>query len=55
MKSNSTKKGLDKSSNSIDWAAHLNPQQRSLIKEGLADIKAGRTISSEKFWVKYNR
>jgi hypothetical protein len=44
-----------KSTETMDWADDLSPEQRNRVEEGLADIKAGRTVTSEKFWAKYGR
>ena len=46
---------LKKSSEAGDWADSLSPEQKNRVEEGLEDIKAGRTVTSEKVWAKYGR
>jgi hypothetical protein len=51
MKTGKAKTTLEKP----DWADNLSFEQKKKLKEGLEDIKAGRTASSEKFWARYGR
>lgn len=44
-----------KAKESLDRADNLSPVQRNRIKEGLEDIKAGRTVPRNKVWAKYGR
>ncbi len=39
----------------VDWWDSLTKEQISGIEKGLADVKSGRIISSEKVWEKYGR
>jgi len=38
-----------------DWFDELTEDQRSAIAEGEADVRAGRVIDSEAFWMKHGR
>jgi hypothetical protein len=44
-----------KANESLDWADSLTSDQKSMVAEGLEDIKKGRTQSSKKVWAKYGR
>ncbi|HET6990367.1 MAG TPA: hypothetical protein VFJ43_03540 [Bacteroidia bacterium] len=46
---------LKKSAETLDWADQLTIDQKNRVEEGLEDIKAGRTITSDKVWAKYGR
>lgn len=39
----------------VDWSGELSPEQRASIERGLADIQAGRTMTSREFWAKRGR
>jgi len=38
-----------------DWWDDLTLEQRKKVEKGLADIKAGRVVSSKEVWSKYGR
>ena len=38
-----------------DWWDSLTKEQIANIEKGLADVKAGRVVSSKKVWEKYGR
>lgn len=46
---------LKKFSEKADWADQLVNDQKNRVEEGLEDIKAGRSVTSEKVWAKYGR
>ena len=44
-----------KANESLDWADQLSKKQLNEIKQGLDDVKKGKTTSSEKLWASYGR
>ena len=38
-----------------DWYEALSDEQRASMSRGLADVKAGRTVSNKKVWERYGR
>jgi hypothetical protein len=44
-----------KANESLDWADQLSKKQLNEIKQGLDDVKKGKTTSSEKLWAAYGR
>ncbi len=44
--------GLKDSRSTDDWWGNMSESQKQHINEGLADVQAGRTVSSAEFWDK---